>query len=728
MYYIISVIDLHMHNYYVPRLPVLALLLIFIFILKSSGQQAPDNTLLQYTSPLNGSAYVTRESSIIIRFSKKVLKESVSDSAIIVTGSVKGRCEGKLLLCKDEKTIIFEHHDPFEVSERIIVKVPDGLYTTGREMIPGFDFSFHVTNNKLDAAYGHAANKDTPSYEASEIPDLYEWPAESYDGRLKSACDDFPAIYSLRSDNPSGGYYFLEKNYAGYCYLMIIDNFGTPIFYRILEDNAHNFTLQPTGYLSYFIESDRSFVILDSLYNPAGTYSMKNGYDADSHDFILLENGHSLMMAYDHQLVAMDKVIEGGDPEATVVGLVIQELDEERNVIFQWRSWDHFNILDTDESAVNLTSKYVDYVHGNSLDIDSDTSLLLCSKNLNEVTKINRLTGEIIWRLGGKHNQFTFINDDRGFSMQHSAKKLETGNLIIFDNGKLAESGYSRGIEYELDETYYSVHLLSEFKHDSNVFSPLMGNMQRLSNGNTLIGWGKNLGDYVCTEFNSDGAIKNDIYTDDNVKSYRVYKFDWNPKIIEPEKEILVFDTVKPYSTDTKEIRIFNRTDENIIINGYSRGNNPFYVTTAFPVVIPQNDSRLLQLKFIPVNGGEYNDIMTIYSNGLSDNDEEQRIGVQFTIKGVSSSDITPVKKVLSPQNKELQVYPNPVSDCLSVLNADNIVYLTVRDTHGNVLISKEIRDNRLAEIDCSGFCPGIYMLELIGSSGLSYSTKFIKR
>ncbi len=726
MYYIISVTDQHMHNYYVPRLPVLALLLLFIFILKGSGQQPYANTLLQYTSPRNGSAYVTRESSIIIRFSKKVLKESVPDSAIIVAGSVKGRYQGKSHLCKDEKTLIFEHHDPFKVSEIINVTVPDGLYTTGREMIPGFDFSFHVTNNNDSCR--NAGNIGNTYSETSEIPDLYEWPAESYNGRLKSAYDDFPAIYSLRSDNPSGGYYFLEKNYAGYCYLIIMDNFGTPIFYRILEDNAHNFTLQPTGYLSYFIESERSFEILDSLYHVAATYSMKNGYDADSHDFILLENGHSLMMAYDHQLVAMDKVIEGGDPEATVVGLVIQELDEEQNVIFQWRSWDHFNILDTDESVVNLTSKYVDYVHGNSLDIDSDTSLLLCSKNLNEVTKINRLTGEIIWRLGGKHNQFTFINDDRGFSMQHSAKKLENGNLIIFDNGKLAESGYSRGIEYELDEQHYTVTLLNEYKHDSSVFSPLMGNMQRLPNGNTLIGWGKNLGDYVCTEFNSYGAITNDIYTDDNVKSYRVYKFDWNPKIIEPEKEILVFDTVKPYSTDTKEIRIFNRTDENIIINGYSRSNNPFYVTTAFPVIIPQNDSRVLKIKFVPLEIGEFNDIMTIYSDGLSDNNETQRIGVQFNIKGASSWDATPVKRLLSRQNKELQIYPNPVSDRLSIFNADNIVYLAVRDIHGSVIFSKEIRDNRLTEIDCSGFYPGIYMLELTDGSGLKYSTKFIKR
>jgi hypothetical protein len=727
MDYFISVTDQHAHNHYVSRLLLPALLFFFVFIIKIYGQPAPDNKLLQYTSPRNGSEYVTRESNIIIRYTKTVLKESVSDSAIIVAGSTKGRYQGKLCLCRDAKTLIFEHPEPFEVSEKITVKVPDGLLTDGREMIPGFEFCFHVTNNKENDGSTYAGKKDTPGYEDSKIRNLYEWPAESY-SRLKSVYKDFPAVYSLRSDNPSDGYYFLEKNYPGYCYLMIVDNFGTPVYYRVLEYNAHNFSLQPAGYLSFYNESERSYAILDSLYNIAGMYFMKNGYYADSHDFILMENGHSFMMAYDRQLVGMDKVIEGGDPDATVVGLVIQELDEDQNLVFQWRSWDHFNILDTDESVVNLYSQYVDYVHGNSLDVDSDTSLLLCSKNMNEVTKINRQTGEIIWRLGGKHNQFTFINDNKGFAMQHSAKKLKNGNLVLFDNGRLGEVDYSRGVEYELDETNYTAHLVNEFKHDSNVVSLLMGHIQRLSNGNTLISWGKNLGDYVCTEFNSDGAVTNDIYTEDDVKSYRVYKFDWNPKIIELDKEILVFDTIKPYYTDTKEIRIFNTTGNNILINGYSRNNTPFYTATAFPIVIPQNDSRVLKIKFVPLQSGEYNDIMTIYSDGLSDADEEQRIAVQFNIKGVASWDATPVKRVLSRQNRELQIYPNPVSERLLVFNAGNMVYLAVRDIHGKVLILKVIRDNGLTEIDCSGFYPGIYMLELTDGSGLKYSTKFIKR
>jgi hypothetical protein len=704
----------YLRFFFAVSLPVIGLL--FIFALKSPGQVPGGINLLQYTSPISGSAYVTSESSVTIRYSKPLCRESVTDSAIIVSGSIRGRYQGIVNLCSDEKTLIFEHPDPFEVSERITVDVRDGLYTTTMDKIPGFELSFLVSHNKNNDSREDNGNKDAASY---EYPDI---------NSHKSTFNNYPEVYSLIIDEPSSGYYFLEKNYVGYSYIMIIDNFGIPVFYRILEHNAHNFSLQPAGYLSYYIENERSFAILDSQYNHIATHSMKNGYDADSHEFILLPDGHSFMIAYDRQLVEMDKVVEGGDPNATVVGLVIQELDEEQNVIFQWRSWDHFSILDTDDSVVDLKSQYVDYVHGNALDIDSDTSLLLCSRNLSEVTKINRQTGDIIWRMGGKNNQFTFFDDNRGFAMQHSAKKLDNGNLILFDNGIIGTAEYSRGVEYELDETDYTVRLIKEFKHDSNVMSLVTGHMQRLPNGNTLLGWGKNLENYVCTEYNSDGAIVNDLYSDDDVKSYRVCKFDWDPGIIELDRDTLLFDTIKPYANETRKIIIFNTTGQDIMINGYSRGSTPFYPATAFPIVIPPYDSRALQIKFVPLQSGEYIDVMTIYSDGLSAGGETQRIAVQFTIKGASSWDASHVKGVLSDSNKELQLYPNPVTGKLTINNAVNIVYIAVRDLQGRILVSEEICHSGQTEIDCSELNPGIYMVELITGSGSRHSARFIKK
>jgi hypothetical protein len=711
---------------YIHTLLVLTLFAISFPAVNISCQTGSDNNLLQYISPLNGSAYVTTESSIIIRYSRKVLIKSISDSLIKVTGSIKGPYQGKLKLCRDGKTLIFEHAEPFEFSERIAVTMLDGLYTAGREIIKGFNFYFYVAGNKINDSYMNNGNTDGTCNEIGGKPHLDEWRAESCRPDLKSTQSDFPTVYSLRNDNPSNGYHFLEKNNIGYCYIMIIDNYGTPVFYRKLEHNAHNFSLQPAGYLSYYIENQRCYAILDSLYNFTGTYKMKNGYYADSHDFILLENGHSLMIAYDRQLIGMDTVIDGGNPDATVVGLVIQELDEDQNLIFQWRSWDHFSIQDADESAIDLTSQYVDYVHGNSLDIDSDTSLLLSSRNLNEVTKIHRQTGEIIWRLGGKNNQFTFINDSRGFALQHSAKKLENNNLILFDNGKIGVADYSRGIEYELDEKNYTAHLVNEFKHDSSIFAIVSGHMQRLSSGNTLLSWGKTLGKYVCTEFRPDGTIANDLYTDYSVQSYRVYKFEWKSKAIELNKEILLFKNIKPYNTDIKEITITNRSSEALVLNGYSKGNTPFYIMNNLPVVIPKDSTGILQIKFIPFTTGEFKDIFTVYSDGLSANNEIQRIATQFFITGISSNN--PVKNAVSDQNNELLVYPNPVTNYLTLANTDNIISIAVSNIIGEIISLKKIQDDNITIINCSGLAPGIYLLNITDNSGISHATKFIKK
>jgi len=39
--------------------------------------------------------------------------------------------------------------------------------------------------------------------------------------------------------------------------------------------------------------------------------------------------------------VDMSQVVSNGNPAALVSGAVLQELDGQRNVVFQWRSWDY---------------------------------------------------------------------------------------------------------------------------------------------------------------------------------------------------------------------------------------------------------------------------------------------------------------------------------------------------------------------------------------------------
>ena len=84
-------------------------------------------------------------------------------------------------------------------------------------------------------------------------------------------------------------------------------------------------------------------------------------------------------------------------------------------------------------STSSLTDQNIDLVHGNALALANDGNLLLSSRNQSEITKINLQTGEIMWRLGGKANQFTFV-DGQPFAYQHDVRQLSNGNITIFDN------------------------------------------------------------------------------------------------------------------------------------------------------------------------------------------------------------------------------------------------------------------------------------------------------
>jgi hypothetical protein len=152
---------------------------------------------------------------------------------------------------------------------------------------------------------------------------------------------------------------------------------------------------------------------------------------------------------------------------------------------------------------------------------------------MDEITKIDRTNGGVLWRLGGLNNEFTFINDNIGFSHQHNARRVAPGRITLFDNGNFHSPPFSRAIEYELDEVNKTATLVWQFDHNKDIFSFAMGNAQRLPNGNTLIGWGT-AGIPSITEVDIYGNIVFELGMDDSLWTYRAYRFPFK----QPENEI----------------------------------------------------------------------------------------------------------------------------------------------------------------------------------------------
>ena len=354
-------------------------------------------------------------------------------------------------------------------------------------------------------------------------------------GRYVTAPSDFPSVtVTVPANGTADGFVFANSFPwllpTQNAYLLILDNNGEPVFYqRLHPGHGIDFKRLPDGTLSYWEGNRSGFVILDNSYREVNFVAPGNGYTImDVHELQLLPNGNYLFLAGDTQTVDMSKLVPGGNPQAAVLQQIIQEVDRNKNVVFQWRSLDHIPVTDSDQP---LTDANIDYIHANALELDSDGNILLSSRHLDEITKINRQTGEIIWRLGGKANQFTFatapgISGPAEFYHQHDIRRLPNGHITLFDNHNEHDAQASRGLEYILDENAKTATLVAEYRNAPDVFSLAMGNAQRLPNGNTLVDWGSNFAPNL-TEFKPDGSKAFEMDFAGPLVTYRAFRFPW---------------------------------------------------------------------------------------------------------------------------------------------------------------------------------------------------------
>ncbi len=354
---------------------------------------------------------------------------------------------------------------------------------------------------------------------------------------------NFPAITThVYDSNAIGdGHIYLavasEVEGIGF-YLMIVDNDGTPIWYKELPDDyAYDFKLQPNGLLtyaqlfqhhSYSGGGDAVHVALDAELQEIDSFQAGNGYIAESHDFQWQPNGHLLLFGYYMTPMDLSGIVDGGYPDALVSGGVIQELDADRHVVFQWRTWDHYR--PEQMSWRRAGGPEVSQFHLNTVNMDVDGNLFVATPLW--VKKISRQTGEIMWHLGGDENEFTFVgvdpNEAEGHFGGHAFHRLDNGHVLIYDNDARTGSGSSEVHEYRLDEENKIAEHIWSYVPDPPVGGWHRGNAQRLPNGNTLIGWGGDGGDGGpdCTEVTPDGRKVFELFFDDpDVESYRAFRF-----------------------------------------------------------------------------------------------------------------------------------------------------------------------------------------------------------
>jgi hypothetical protein len=392
--------------------------------------------------------------------------------------------------------------------------------------------------------------------------------------------DDFPELVVTQYGETSPGVFIGWLGWWIVDYYVVLDQSGYPLFYSKTDRMSYP-GVTPSGLIC--APALRGFTLKDETFTIVDSFQLPEGYGVDIHDFKVLPNGHAFVLGTYRRYIDMSQVVPAGRPDAQVVGNIIQEIDANKHVVFEWHAFDHIPITD---SFYDLTKKNIDYAHVNSVSVDpTDNNLLLCFRTTLDIVKVSRSTGEIIWRLGGKKNDFTFIGEHEEnapyyFVGQHAIWRFPNGNLLLFDNGNLMGAGvtesdrdYSRGVEYHLDETNMTATLVWEYRHDPDIKSPSGGRVQPLSNGNILIDWGSAIPRGtpevpLVTEVSPMGELVYELHYATAKKGARLQKYVWNSPDLVRSQTHLGIEPGRTYESDDTGVTVTVNSLEGSAQNG----------------------------------------------------------------------------------------------------------------------------------------------------------------
>lgn len=373
---------------------------------------------------------------------------------------------------------------------------------------------------------------------------------------IQTLPENFQDFHFKGKTNADRGKFYYANQYAGFenfddidfdrdNYIIKYDYNGNVVFYKRERDielvNFNRFDTEDgfSGYY-YFQQNDDGLaqnyqpfrkgemVILDEDYNvidvviPQQTKMYNTSAPkVEVHDFKVLGKDHYLMFdSYDGY--SSEYGIQKQE-------IYIQELKDGK-VVWEWYSGDHEIFRDakvheelTQQNIDVSKEKFLDNIHVNSIAVDpKDGNVIISNRNMNNIVKISKETGDIIWVLGGDDNEFDF-NGLKPFIRQHNAHYNDQGQLMVYDNAIIHKR--SRGLILDLDEENKKVVNYQEF-YDGDQKGVFTGNIETLSDDFIFVNWGMKKDEKIIGSiFDKNGkVVKRIIPTGkDPIETYRIY-------------------------------------------------------------------------------------------------------------------------------------------------------------------------------------------------------------
>jgi outer membrane protein assembly factor BamB len=197
------------------------------------------------------------------------------------------------------------------------------------------------------------------------------------------------------------------------------------------------------------------------------------------HDAQWLPNGNLIYCSVEPLPKEIAARIVGGSsrldlPDGTIYGDVVKEVNRKGELVWQWRACDH---LEPEAFPIQPCFDRYHWPLINGLWQTRDGLVLMSLRTTSGVIGVKRDSGEVALHI-----------PPNILAQQHAPVELDNGNILIFDNGNYRlgmSTPYSRVIEVDP----LTLKIVWQYADSSKgaFFSAVMGNAQRLHNGNTHI-------------------------------------------------------------------------------------------------------------------------------------------------------------------------------------------------------------------------------------------------
>jgi hypothetical protein len=236
----------------------------------------------------------------------------------------------------------------------------------------------------------------------------------------------------------------------------------------------------------------------------------------------------------------------------------VQEVDlRTGKLLFTWDMAQHVPLSAGVIPPPTTAGPVWDAYHINALDVSPvGSQILVSARSTWTIYDVSTQSGQILWQLGGKQNQFTFPTSQLSdltlntgpsitlpgypagsfFQYQHNVRYLLDPNntitgISLFDDGgenpgpESGPFGPGRGMNIRLDIDHLAAFVQSPaYYHSPDLFPSSQGDMQLLPNGNELIGWGS---EPHYSEYSPNGTQIYDVLMPGMHISYRAFRNTW---------------------------------------------------------------------------------------------------------------------------------------------------------------------------------------------------------